>query len=79
MERIKYFANKDQKIQTFFWRNYGGAEVDYIEKSLNGLLKAFEFKYRAKTLSKGSMSFAEGYQTPVKLITQKNYLQFISS
>lgn len=79
MERIKYFANIDRKMQIFFWRNYGGAEVDYIEKSLNALLKAYEFKYRAKALSKGSKSFTVGYQTPVKLITQKNYLQFISS
>ena len=79
MERQKYFANKNQKNQTFFWRSYGGAEVDYLEKSFNTPLKAYEFKYRNKTLSKGAGSFTGDYQTSVSLITRENYLQFIKS
>ncbi len=45
VERKKLFANLGQSVTSNFWRNYGGAEVDYVEKVTNEELKAFEFKY----------------------------------
>lgn len=79
IERMKYFANKDQKSQTFFWRSYSGAEVDYIEKPLSASLQAYEFKYGLQALSKGADSFTKAYQVPVQLVNKENYLQFICS
>lgn len=77
VERKKLFANRGSTIESKFWRSYSGAEVDYIEKVTNEKLKAFEFKYRAGSLSKGTSSFTDEYGAKVQLINQNNYLDFI--
>lgn len=77
MERKKLFANTEKSISTNFWRNYSGAEVDYIEKPTSGKLKAFEFKYGNGSLSRGASSFTSNYGTKVQLINKENYLNFI--
>ena len=77
VERMKFFANKDEKVQALFWRSYSGAEVDYIEKAMDAPFRAYEFKFSSDTLNKGARSFREQYQTPVHLINRDNYLQFI--
>lgn len=79
VERKKLFANKAMVVTSNFWRSYSGAEVDYIEKSTNKELKAFEFKYGSGSLSKGAGSFTREYGTKVQLISQENYLDFIRS
>ena len=78
MERKKMHANLGQSVSRYFWRSYSGAEVDYIEKAVSKDMTAFEFKYTGKALSKGTRSFTNEYKTPVKLITRKNYLEFIA-
>lgn len=75
--RKKLFANKAMVVTSNFWRSYSGAEVDYIEKTTNEELKAFEFKYGTGSLSKGASSFTSEYGTKVQLINQENYLDFI--
>lgn len=77
IERKKLFANKDIVVTSNFWRSYSGAEVDYIEKTTNTELKAFEFKYGNGDLSKGANSFSSEYKTKVQLVNQENYLDFI--
>lgn len=77
IERMKHFANKDQLLQKYFWRSYGGAEVDYIEKSPSVEMKAFEFKHKTGSLSKGAKSFTNEYKSKVFLINKDNYLDFI--
>lgn len=77
VERKKLFANKAMAVTSNFWRSYSGAEVDYIEKTTNEKLKAFEFKYGKGSLSKGAHSFTTEYATKVQLINQENYLDFI--
>lgn len=79
MERRKLFANNQQKLSSYFWRSYSGAEVDYIEKVTNKDIEAFEFKYSGNTLSKGANSFVSEYKTAVKLINKDNYLEFIQT
>lgn len=77
IERKKKFANQGKTIESNFWRSYSGAEVDYIEKATSEKLKAFEFKYKSSTLSKGADSFNRAYETEVQLINTDNYLDFI--
>ncbi len=79
IERLKAYANANQPLFEYkFWRSYSGAEVDYIEKPLNGDMKAFEFKYSSATLSRGTHSFTNTYNIPVSLINKENYFDFIT-
>lgn len=77
VERRKLFANKAMVVTSNFWRSYSGAEVDYIEKATNEELKAFEFKYSSRVLSRGASSFTSAYGIKVQLVNQENYLDFI--
>jgi predicted AAA+ superfamily ATPase len=77
VERVKAFANKGESVCPYFWRSYGGAEVDYLEKKSAGSLAAFEIKYTREFLSRGARTFGKQYRLPVKLITRKNYLNFL--
>lgn len=73
IERIKNTNNKVLPPQSYFWRNYGGAEVDYLEIG-EGKVKAWEFKSGNKlTASKGAKSFTASYHTPVSLINRENF------
>lgn len=78
VERLKSYANANLPVSSHFWRSYGGAEVDYLEKSSNRKQIAFEFKYGTGKLSKGAHSFTKEYGPLVTLINQDNYLLFIN-
>lgn len=78
IERIKYYANKDQILNFHFWRSYSGAEIDYLEKPLNKNPQAFEFKLNKTNLSRGAYAFSLKYKIPVKIINRDNYFDFIS-
>lgn len=77
LERMKAYANSQKRVSHYFWRSYSGAEVDCIEKDQMENLKAYEFKYQDKSLSKGAGSFSKQYGIKVKLINQENYLDFL--
>jgi predicted AAA+ superfamily ATPase len=77
IERLKRYANQGKSIQYHFWRSYSGAEIDYLEKSSQEGMSAFEIKYRRNTISKGAKSFLERYNIPVQLINSNNYLDFL--
>lgn len=77
MERKKKLSNLGLSVESNFWRNYGGAEVDYIEKVPGEQLQAFEFKHNSGSLSRGAGSFTGEYETKVQLINTDNYLDFI--
>lgn len=78
IERIKAYANKGQSVRYHFWRSYGGAEVDYLER-LSTLKKfsAFEIKYTQAAMSKGAKLFSKKYNIPVRVVNKANYLKFI--
>jgi predicted AAA+ superfamily ATPase len=79
VERIKSFANRGESVRNYFWRTYGGAEVDYLERPLTPeKMQAFEIKYTQEVLSRGAKIFSETYAVPVTLINKENYLDFIS-
>jgi predicted AAA+ superfamily ATPase len=77
IERIKSYLNQGQSVQSRFWRNYGGAEVDYIEELGGGQIQAFEIKYGGSILSRSAESFKRAYSVDVQWINQENYLDFI--
>lgn len=76
IERMKRNSNLSVQVENFFWRNYGGAQVDYIETDAE-TIRAFEFKYSQKGINAGSKSFTRNYNTTVKLINRNNYPEFI--
>lgn len=77
LERMKMFANTQKTASLYFWRSYGGAEIDYIENLSNQKLAAYEFKYSAGRISRGAASFTKQYDTEVQLITTENFFDFI--
>lgn len=78
VERMKAYANRGESVRNYFWRTYGGAEVDYLEKPLaEKEMLAFEIKYVQEVLSRGAKVFSETYGMPVRLINKENYLDFI--
>lgn len=80
LERMKAYENENkQLLQYNFWRNYDGAEVDYIEKPLSGEMRAYEFKSTESNISRGANTFISEYNTKVTVINRGNFLDFISS
>ena len=74
-ERVKYNSWQEVFKNTYFWRTKK-QEIDYLEEEA-GKLEAFEFKWQSDKL-KIPKAFAEAYsQTPVTLITRKNYQEFL--
>lgn len=76
IERLKKFANQNQSVEARFWRSYGGAEIDYLEKQKT-IWQPFEFKFGAGKLSRGAFSFTKKYKLKVGLINQENFNGFI--
>lgn len=75
IERIKKTHYESKILQTYFWRTYDNAEIDWIE--LTGQkINAYEFKWRSEK-SKTPKSFFENYKEKVTVINKNNYLNFI--
>lgn len=77
IERYKHYLNQGRWAQGRFWRTYGGAEVDFIEEGQAGEIRAYEFKFGALELGRGADAFSRAYDSPVRLVNQENYLDFI--
>lgn len=76
VERIRKLAYTRTHAQTYFWRTYTGAELDYVEER-EGNLSGFEFKYGAKT-AKCPASWSSAYpNSTCQLINRQNYLDFV--
>ena len=81
LERIKNNQYQNRFAQSYFWRTYTGAELDYVEEK-NGQLSGFEFKFSLKTNSQRPVlapkSWQENYpDATFACITQANYFDFI--
>ncbi|MBI3955731.1 ATP-binding protein [Candidatus Gottesmanbacteria bacterium] len=77
IERLKMFTNTGKPVQYHFWRTYGGAEVDYLEReTTRTTIRAFEFKWGSGRLSRGARSFTHTYNIPVTLVNRENFLTF---
>lgn len=76
VERMKKLAYTSAHANTYFWRTYTGAELDYIEER-DGTLFGYEFKYGARQASCPS-SWSAAYPGSLCLsINRTNYLDFI--
>lgn len=75
-QRLKKSANINELFSYYFWRTYGGAEVDWLEQK-QGKLFAYECKYSQNALSRGAREFTKIYHTSVELINTSNYLSYI--
>lgn len=77
LERRKYNSNNMRFSNTYFWRAYDRAEIDYLEE-INGRLIAFEFKWRDNR-PRPPRSFFEVYpDTPYHLVNRYNLLDFLT-
>ena len=68
---------KRRQANTYFWRTYTGAELDYVEEKEGGLY-GFEFKWRTRKV-KSPKVFLRAYpQGTYEVITQEDYLDFVT-
>ena len=75
-ERQKYLSYNEKYANSFFWRTYTGAELDYIEEN-NGELNAFEIKYK-KHRKNAPASWVGNYGNNFQCITKDNFWEYIS-
>ena len=74
-ERFKYLKNNDINANSYFWRTYTGAEIDYVEER-NGELFAYEIKY-TKPKTKAPQTWIDNYGSNFKSITRDNFWEFV--
>jgi predicted AAA+ superfamily ATPase len=76
-ERIKRNAYENALASPYFWRNYYGQEVDYVE-AVSGNLHAYEFKWNDRKKAKIPSAFRESYPNATfDLINGKNFDEFV--
>jgi len=76
VERRKYLSYSGKTANTFFWRTYTGAELDYIEE-MEGELSGYEFKWSRKQ-TRPPQSWIDTYGATFRCITRENYLSFVT-
>jgi predicted AAA+ superfamily ATPase len=59
VEMMKKYGNQSQRVNTYFWRNYIGAEVDFVVE-YDGILHAYECTW-GSAKKRVPAAFAEGY------------------
>jgi predicted AAA+ superfamily ATPase len=74
-ERLKYMSNNMHFTQSYFWRTYTGAELDFVEEK-DGQLTAFEIKYK-KARNKVPKTWEVNYGDNYHCITQDNFWQYV--
>jgi len=75
-ERIKMQAYHQIYTKNYFWRTTIKQEIDWIEE-VNGVIDAFEFKWKNKTTQKIPTVFKETYGASGKFIDRSNFREFI--
>ncbi|MDP2890428.1 MAG: ATP-binding protein [Bacteroidota bacterium] len=74
-ERLKYLSNNQITTNSYFWRTYTGAEIDYVEEK-NGKLFAYEIKY-SKIRKNAPQTWIDNYGNNFKCITKDNFWEFV--
>jgi len=75
-ERIKYLKYHKIYAKTYFWRTVQQQEIDWVEE-IDGVITAYEFKWKLKNKVKFPQKFIEEYQAEFKVIDSNNYFEFI--
>lgn len=77
LERKKFLEYNGIGANLYFWRNYAGQEIDYIEER-GGVLNCFEFKYNERKKAKLPNSFKNAYpEHTFRVINQDNWLELV--
>ena len=75
VERLKRNHYQRNRVNTYFWRTYTGAELDYVEEA-NGLLFGYEIKWGKS--AKAPASWLSTYaNAQFECITRDNFLEYI--
>jgi predicted AAA+ superfamily ATPase len=77
-ERMKLNAYNQTYAKPYFWRTVDQQEIDYIEEK-DGVISAFEFKWKAAKNIKTPLAFVKAYNTQTTLIDSENYRKFVLS
>lgn len=78
IERKKHLEYNRIFMNSYFWRTYTGAELDYVEEGRDKLT-GYEFKISSRRKSKAPASWLDAYPNSVyQLINRDNYFNFIS-
>jgi len=75
-ERIKIQAFHQLHTNSYFWRTIQKQEIDFIEEK-NGVLTAYEFKWKAGKVKKLPTAFTERYQAEARVIDSGNFREFL--
>lgn len=77
-ERVKANHNHRRYVNTYFWRTYQGAEIDYLEEA-GGRLTGFECKWASQKWRVPAL-FAQTYpDSQLHLANRENYLEFLAA
>ena len=76
MERMKKHSYEKFYGEQFFWRTYGGKEIDLIE-TINNNIAAYEFKSSLKEVSAPSEWKKNYPKSSFNTINPDNYLSFV--
>jgi uncharacterized protein len=75
-ERKKFLNYSNIRKETYFWRTYTGAELDYIEES-GDFLNGYEIKFQ-KNKSRIPKTWKDTYSnSDYSIINKENYLDFL--
>ena len=77
-ERIKFNRNRRRYVNTYFWRTYDGAEIDYLEEA-EGRLVGFECKWTAPNWRVPAAFTAAYPEGSALLVNRANYLGHLST
>ena len=77
-ERVKIQAYHNIYANNYFWRTIQKQEIDFIEES-NGVINAYEFKWKSSGRNKIPKAFVENYMAIGKVIDKENFREFVVS
>lgn len=75
-ERMKMQKYRQIYCNRYFWRTQQKQEIDLVEEA-NGLINAFEIKWKSSGKIKSNKAFMETYQSTVNIIDRENFREFI--
>lgn len=77
-ERVKRNAYASSYANLYFWRTTGQQEIDLVEEE-DGCLRAYEFKWNARTKAKFPNAFSQAYEAATfTVITPDNFWNFVT-
>ncbi len=77
LERLKFNRNRMVFPNTYFWRAYNKAEIDYLEE-INGRMRAFECKWSAEKVHPPKAFFDNFPEMSLELVNRSTYLSYLT-